>query len=119
MRHALLVALVLAVLSPLIMGGSCNQHIVRDRTVFEAETNLAEQMALQPAEMLQVFLLRECTCDAGVWTTPECVEVAKLILTVVTRAPYHKAMALYNAGITDDRPPETPPEIPTPETLCP
>jgi len=124
MREMGKLVLALLVAMPFLMGGSCNQSIVRDKTVFEAEVNLAEQMAVQPAEKLMADLvgdidLSACTCEEGEWTTPECEATAKLILTVITRAPYHKAMALYNAGITDERPPKEAPEIPAPGTLCP
>jgi hypothetical protein len=119
MNRTLMIALALLMVSPFLMGGSCNQHVVRDRTVFQAETDIAEQMALQPAATLKAFLLEHCTCDAGNWVGVECAKAAKLVLTVETRAPYHRAMAQYNAGITDERPPKTPPVIPAPGTLCP
>jgi len=50
---------------------------------------------------------------------PECKKAAKLVLTVKTRVPYHKAMMLFNARLLEERPPKTPPEIPSPDTLCP
>lgn len=98
---------------------SCSSSIVRDKNVYQAELDLMEQMAIQPVESLDGFLDQCCMCIDGRWSSLVCEHAATLILVVKTRVPYHKAMMLYNAGLSKKQPPKQPPAIPAPETLCP
>lgn len=97
----------------------CVPRIVREEAPYRAELDLTEQFALQPAARLAVRVQRECTCTPEkTFSEPSCEADAKLALVVQTRVPYHKAMALYNAGLTKDRPPVEAPAVPSPSSLC-
>jgi hypothetical protein len=109
-------ALVLMVTMVLV---GCSPAVVRDEAVYRTELDFMEQAAVQPATSLEEFIQQHCACGAGHFVTPECKKAAKLVLTVKTRVPYHKAMMLFNARLLEERPPKTPPEIPSPDTLCP
>jgi hypothetical protein len=65
-------------------------------------------------------MAKSCTCDEEQnFTTKECSEAAAFVLTIEARHEWHKAMSLYLAGITEERPSEKPKEIPPNSTLCP
>jgi len=113
------VALALVVAFPLLTAGTCNKQVVRDKAVYEAELNFWEQTSVQTADALTEFVKMHCTCDAGKFATETCEKAAKKALVVKTRVPYHHQMALYNAGLLKDRPPQEPPEVPATSTLCP
>lgn len=107
------------VLVPILMGSSCNQTVVRDENAYKAELELMSQMSMQSAASLKKLIALECACENGKFTTKDCEKAADLVLVIETRLPWHKAMSLYNAGITKERPPKDPPKIPAIETLCP
>lgn len=104
---------------PLLVG--CPATVVRESKVFKTEVTWFAQAATQQAGLLRHFVQTQCKCDEGrtQFTDPHCQKAAKTLLTAETRAPWHQAMALYNAGLTDERPPQEPPVIPDPATLCP
>jgi len=102
-----------------LMGCSHSQ-VCREKTVYESEINFMEQAAIQPVEKLEWFIKNYCQCeDDGMFVMDECREAARLAITVKTRIPWHKAMMLYNAGISTVRPPKNPPVILPPQVLCP
>jgi len=113
--------LLLAVLTlvPMLLGSSCNKTVVRDANAYKAELELMGQMSMQSAASLKKLITLECACADGKFTTKDCEKAADLVLVIETRLPWHKAMSLYNAGLTEERPPKDPPEIPAIETLCP
>ena len=97
----------------------CTEHVVRDTVVYQTELNQYDTWAVRQAALLKGFVAAYCTCDVNKkFTTPECAQSADYILTVEARASWHKDMSLFLAGITETRPPETPPEIPASSTLC-
>jgi hypothetical protein len=110
-------------LIPLILVAEvlgCTKYIVRDKTVYQAELNQYDSWATQQAALLRGFVTAHCTCnEAKEFTTPECKKSAEFILTVEARAAWHKDMSLFLGGLTETRPPGTPPEIPANSTLCP
>jgi len=110
--------LVILMLVPMLMGSSCNQ-IVRDEVAYKAELELTSQMALQSAASLKKLIALVCVCENNKFTTKDCEKAADTALVIEARMPWHKAMSLYNAGITKERPPKDPPVIPAIETLCP
>jgi len=99
--------------------GCAHSQICREKTVYMSEISFFEQASLQQAEKLEWVIKTQCKCLDGDFVTDECRDIAKLVITVKTRIPWHKAMMLYNAGISESRPPETPPTIPPLQTLCP
>jgi len=98
----------------------CTKYIVRDTTVYQTELNQYDAWATNQAALLKGFMAKDCVCDADKkFTTMVCRESADFVLTIEARAPWHKAMSLYLAGVNDERPGEEPPEIPPSSTLCP
>lgn len=102
------------------LTGCPNKYVVRDATVYRAELDQYESWSMKQAALLKEFVADHCQCDAAKkFTTKRCADSADFILTVDTRAAWHRAMSLFNAGLVEERPPETPPEIPPSSTLCP
>lgn len=97
----------------------CASTIVREGSVYRAEVTWFTQAATEQATLIEHFIQKHCTCTDGKFDAPVCEKAAKTALTAMVRAPWHKAMGLHNAGLADTRPPETPPIIPEPSTLCP
>ena len=116
-------------MKPLIMVGilliaalllvGCPDTVVRDKVTFGVEVDYAEKVAVDLSTSLKEFVKTSCACVDGKFTTPLCKTSAEQALVASTRAGWHKAMSLYNGGITKDRPAKSPPEVPAPETLCP
>lgn len=104
----------------LVGAVSCTSHVVRDPVVYQAELDQYDNWATKQATLLRGFVAQSCVCNAAKeFTTPECVLSADFILTIGARSAWHKAMSLYLAGITEERPPEVPPAIPPNSSLCP
>lgn len=98
----------------------CTKHVVRDKVVYQTELNQYDAWATKQAALLKGFVAEHCTCDAAQkFTTKPCRDSADFILTIEARHEWHKAMSLHLAGITEERPPKDPPEIPASSTLCP
>ena len=102
-----------------LLAVSCSPAVVRDAAVYRTELDFMEQAAVQPADSLTGFIKDFCRCENGKFTTETCTEAADRVLVVKTRIGWHKAMMLYNASLSKDRPDKEPPTIPAPETLCP
>ena len=95
---------------------------MRESKVFKTEMTWFTSAALQQANALQHFMVThpQCVCDEDKtkFTDPQCQKTAKLLLTALHRAPWHRDMALYNAGVLKERPSKEPPIIPDPALLC-
>ena len=113
--HALLVMLAF----PL---AGCPSTVVRETKVLKAEMNWFNRASMQQAKLLRRLIETHpaCKCDevGARFTEPLCQKAAKTLLTAQHRSPYHRDMALYNAGIIKKRPSRTPPAIPPVSTLC-
>ena len=104
----------------LMLLPGCTKYIVRDTVVYQTELNQYDAWATGQAALLRTFVTAQCLCDAdGKFLDQKCSDSADYILTIESRAAWHKAMSLYLAGITEERPSEAPPEIPPSGTLCP
>lgn len=114
------VALLLTSLALLTALPSCKRYVVRDAEVYNTELAWFQQAGEQTAELASEMVERGCTCDEdGYFEDPVCEELADNIVTIRARMAWHIEMARYNAGVTETRPPEEPPEIPPAESLCP
>jgi len=92
--------------------------VLRSAEVYRAELEQYNQWATQQAGLLRAFVGEHCACsDEGTFNEPECTKAADWLLTVEYRAEWHKQMSLYNASQIEERPSETPPEIPA--SSCP
>ena len=101
-------------------AGSEKRHAVRDTVAYQVELDQYDAWATKQAALLKGFVGSRCTCDdAERFTTPECSQSADFILTIESRAAWHKNMSLFLAGISDTRPAADPPAIPDNSTLCP
>jgi len=118
MMRRIAATLFILVMAGTLMGGSCNS-VVRDENVFRTELDFFEQTSKQPADRLAQWVSIACKCEGGKFTDKWCAETAKLVQVVRTRVPYHKAMALFNAGLLEKRPPKDPPKVPPATDLCP
>ena len=104
----------------LLLLSSCKRYVVRDASVYDAELAWFEQAGTQTAAFATKLVERHCECDEdGYFTDLECEELAENIVVIRARMEWHEAMARYNAGLTEERPPKEPPEIPPAESLCP
>jgi len=102
-----------------LQGCATGKSVCRERTTYASELEFFDQAAGRSATALEGFVRQHCVCQDGKFVMSECEAAAKVVVVVKTRLPWHRAMALHNAGIVKERPPETPPVIPAPETLCP
>lgn len=97
---------------------SCSHaRVVRDAEVYRVEIDQYDRWAVRQAALLRDFVSSECTCTAGRFEAARCSEAADWLLTVEARAAWHRQMALFNAGLVENRPAERPPVIPA--TACP
>lgn len=106
----------------LFISGCAGQVAVRDLSTYRNEVKFLAAASTQSADALEGLMPDQCKCEEQdgeiFWLTEACETAADLIQTVRTRVPYHVAMMLYLAGDTEERPPETPPEIPKATDLC-
>lgn len=94
--------------------------VLRDPEVYRNEIAFMQMALEQDTELLQHHLNDgSCTCEDGAWTTVECEDTALNILVVQNRLQWHVDMMHYLGKLTEERPPEEPPEVPEPSTLCP
>jgi len=113
-------SLILTTLLLVLALAGCTKYVVRDTAVYQTELNQYDAWATKQAALLKGFLTEHCTCDAEQkFTTKPCADAADFVLTIEARAEWHKAMSLFLAGITEDRPPKDPPVIPPSSSLCP
>ena len=113
MRHAFAIAAGLLV----FLSGCAHGQVVRDADVYRAELDQYDRWAVRQATLLRDFVTSECACADGRFETPRCAESADWLLTVEARHAWHWQMALFNAGLADDRPSTSPPPIPA--STCP
>ncbi len=97
----------------------CGSTAIRKAKVAKAEITWFAKAASQQAAHLEWSLSHHCTCTRGKFDSPQCKRAAATALVVKVRAPWHKAMSLFNAGLSPKRPPKTPPALPALSTLCP
>lgn len=96
------------------------EPVVRDPVVYLTEVDQYHLWATKQAALLRGFLKTQCLCDEAqvTFTTQECREAADYILTVESRAEWHRNMSLFLGGLMDQRPSDLPPAIPASSTLC-
>lgn len=96
---------------------------IRNPNVYGQEIDYNNMVQGQAVAQLRYWLEANCSCDSTLeWTgdhASQCEKTAKHILVVETRGPYHTALMEYNGSLVDERPSETPPEIPEANSLCP
>lgn len=111
-----------AMLLVVITFWSCGPS-VRDSDVYSAEIEFVEAASEEQVERGIALIKATCRCESMMgqrgFTTVECRELAQTILVVQHRMNYHTAFMRYLGGISEDRPPKEPPEIPETFTLCP
>jgi len=100
-----------------LLAGCGHTRIVRDAEVYRAELDQYDRWAVRQAALLRDFVSSECVCVDGRFESDRCTEAADWLLTVEARHGWHRQMALFNAGLVEDRPPERPPAIPP--STCP
>lgn len=111
------------ILTTLVISSvGCKRGIVlRDPEVYKNEVGFLQMALEQDTELLEAHLLDgSCTCDdTGAWSTDLCETTALNILVIQNRLNWHVGMMMYLGKLTEERPPETPPEVPDSSTLCP
>ena len=96
---------------------ACPNRVVRDAAVYHAELDQYDRWATRQAALLRDFVTTHCACDGSGFAEPRCKEAADWLLTVEARHGWHREMALFNAGLVDERPEASPPAIA--ESICP
>jgi hypothetical protein len=100
-----------------VLAGCGHGRIVRDAEVYRAELDQYDRWAVRQAALLRDFVASECTCVGSRFDTGRCSEAADWLLTVEARHAWHRQMALFNAGLLEERPAARPPAIPP--STCP
>lgn len=115
-----MVSPVILVLALFLTG--CPATVVRESKVFKTELTWFTSAATQQANHLTHFVAThpQCVCNEAktAYIDPQCQKAAKTALTALHRAPWHRDMALYNAGMLKERPSKEPPVIPPVALLC-
>jgi len=94
--------------------------VLRDPQVYKNEVAFMQMGLEQDTELLRYHLEKgSCSCADGEWASVECEDTALNILVMEHRLQYHVDLMLYNAKLTEERPPAEPPEVPEPSSLCP
>jgi hypothetical protein len=95
--------------------------VLRDPEVYKNEITFFQMALEQDTDLLAEHLADgTCSCDdSGTWNNVLCEDTALNVLVIQHRLQYHVDLALYNAGMKEERPPKDPPEVPEPSTLCP
>ena len=107
-------------LTSILATVGCKRAIVRDPETYKAEVAFLSMGLEQNTELLEEHLADgTCVCVDGEWESVVCEDTALNILVVRNRLDWHVAMMLYLGNLSDVRPPEEPPEVPEPSTLCP
>lgn len=102
-----------------VLGALGCHEVVRDEATYRAEVTFMTTAAMQEAASLVMMVKSYCRCTNGKFTTPECDIAARRALVIQTRIPWHKDMMLYNARLSEERPPSDPPTVPQAASLCP
>ena len=96
---------------------------VRDKEVYGAEIDFMDAAATEQVENGIALINEACKCEsvAGIngFVTEACQDLAQTIVVVRARMQYHTQFMRYLGGISKTRPPEEPPEVPDPNTVCP
>lgn len=106
-------------LSVLLTAG-CKRAFVRDPETYKAEVAFLQMGLEQNTSLLEEHLKDgSCVCVDGAWVTPLCEDTALNVLVIQNRLEWHIGMMLYLGNLSKERPPEDPPEVPEPGSLCP
>lgn len=99
----------------------CKKGVVlRDPQVYKNEIAFMQMALEQDTELLEHHLNDgSCTCEDGEWSRIECEDTALNILVIQNRLQWHVDMMHYLGKLSEERPPEEPPAVPEPSTLCP
>lgn len=108
-----------AMLSVLICAVACHDVVVRDATVYRAEVDFVDAAAAEQVAGSLALIAQACRCEGGAFVDPVCAALAETTLVVQYRMKYHTAYMRYLGGLDGREPPDDPPEIPAPESLCP
>ena len=108
------------IVASLLLTGACGAQVVRDSNTYQVEVEFMSMAAVQQSDQLKGFIKSHCQCGTDKqFTTEQCSKAAKTVQVIQSRVPWHKAMMLYNAGITSERPPAQAPAVPPASDLCP
>lgn len=97
----------------------CGGVSVREPEVYEAEIEFVQAASDESVERLKALIEDYCVCQEGEFIHNVCEDAADTALVIESRMGYHLDFMLYLGGISEERPPKDPPEIPEIPTLCP
>lgn len=95
---------------------SCGPSI-REEATYRSELALYDSWATQQASILRKMVGIHCPCEKGGFTTLLCSDAGDYVLTIEARHKWHMQMTYYIAGLSEKRPPQSPPIIP--KLTCP
>ena len=105
----------LIIVAAVLFAGCAHRSVIRDSNVYQAELNQYDNWATQQAKYLRGFIEEHCQCESEAegpqFDDAECEKAADYVLTIEARHAWHKAMSLWNAGLIEEEPAETPPAI--------
>jgi len=120
MRLAHYIVLGTVAVAALGLTGCKKGVVLRDPVVYKNEIAFMQMALEQDTELLEHHLKDgSCTCEDGAWASVECEDTALNILVIQNRLQWHVDMMHYLGKLSEERPPEEPPEVPEPSTLCP
>ena len=101
----------------------CGGSAIRDKEVYKAELAFIESATIEQVERGISLINNVCVCEKvgdlpAQFTNKECLDLAQTIVVVRARMRYHLDFMEYLGGMSDTRPPETPPDIPSSNDLC-
>lgn len=106
----------------LFLCAGCKKVVVRDANVYKAEIDFIDSASEEQVERGKALIAKECECAEVVgivgFTTTECQNLAETIVVLEARMKYHTAFMRYLGGLSDDRPPKDPPDVPDASSLC-
>jgi hypothetical protein len=113
--------IMLAALATASTGCKKGKTVLRDPEVYKNEIGFLQMALEQDTELLEAHLKDgSCSCDEdGAWNNETCEMSALNVLVVQARLGWHVDMMMYLGGLSEERPPEDPPEVAEPSTLCP
>jgi len=114
----------LVVLGTVAILGACRKGpavVLRNPEVYRNEVAFLQMALEQDTAIIEEHLADgSCKCDEdGAWSSESCETAALNVLVIRHRLAWHVDMMLYLGRLSETRPPEEPPEIPDPSTLCP
>lgn len=105
-----------------LMAAGCASSVVRDRSTYVAEVAFTDRLVRDGAPAVRDFVTTHCTCADNAWrtngqgaTNEQCGVYVDWWMVYTARWQWHHDMMLFNARVTNVRPPAA---SPLPAVTC-